>query len=518
MYQLKKVFGFINHNFRLKQQKYFCKLHQSKYFSFIMPKYVKLSLHIFFWVGIGLFSSAQAQYEDTKFDEKYGKILSDILEKQIGVYEEKQIRSVVDTVGQKLARNLVNPHFTYTFKILDLQDPNAFSLPGGYIYVTRGLLALVNSEDELAGVIGHEIIHSQNRHSYHQMKTGVISGILQLPGSIAGSYLGNDLGNLIAAPFTLGSNLLMSGYSKKNEKEADIEGILLAAESGYDPLALHNLLKNIKTSTEFKTGEEEEKSYFNHHPYTPKRLSYIQSQALKLNFSKPNPIFENEQFLYLLDGLTVGTNPNNGIFIENTYLHPDKKITLTFPPEWEISNTSKAVIGITEDEEALILLSLNPEKRKAENAANEFLEMISAKEVEVLNKKSLTINNQPAYLVTLQSFIGGKTMFFQNLWVEVDSLTYNIIGTGSEQYLSELKTTGLSFGKTSTADLESIKIDVLKIVEALEGESLDELTHRINGKPDTKYLEIINSFEKKSKLKKGQKVKVIMEEKYLDKQ
>lgn len=476
---------------------------------------IKALSFVCFLIGQIAVFPAFSQNKKAVFDEKYGKILSEIIEKQVGVYEKESVENLVDTIGQKLANHLTDPLFHYQFKILDMQDPNAFSLPGGYVYVTRGLLTLVNNEDELAGVIGHEIIHSHNRHVYRQMKTGVLSDLLQLPANVAGSVLGNELGSVINAPFVAGGQLLMSRYSKKNEKEADVEGIWLAAQSGYDPLALYNILESIKISAELQTGKSEEKDYFSQHPYTPKRLEYIRDHAAEMDFTNHDPIFKADHFLDLLNGLTVGENPDRGILVDNVYLHPGKKISITFPKGWRISNISKTVWGTTDNEEALVLLSLSPEKKKPEKAAREFLSMVSQKNVDLLNTKSLEINGLPAYLVTLQAFIEDRVMFCQNLWIESDSVTYNLIGTGTQDYLEELKGVGLSFGEVDEEALAEIKTEVLKIVKAKKGEDLEALYQRTNGATSIEYLEVINGMDKNKKLKSGQKVKMIVEKNYL---
>lgn len=454
--------------------------------------------------------------QNKSYDKTQGEILAGIIENQIGLYQKEKVETLVDTIGQRLVNNLNPPRYQYRFKILDIEEPNAFALPAGHIYVTRGLLLLANNEDELANVISHEIIHAQHRHAYRQMKPGIITSLLLVPGSIVSNYLGAGIGNIVNAPFAVGGGLIMSGYSKKHEKEADLYGMALASEAGYDPGALEHIIKNMSAVSEKKTGKKERRDYFGRHPYTPKRLEYLSTKAAELARNKPATVFSKEDFLEMLDGVTVGANPEKGVFEENKFVHPSRQIHLWFPEGWKLSSISKAVVAIAPDEEGLLLLNLGADPKLPELAAEEFLNTIDIDEVEILANRPIEINGMPGFLVTLQMMTEEKTMYMQNLWIRNDSLTYNIVGAGTDKYLEALKAASLSFRRSYEEELNDVKIEILKIIEAREGECLEDLALRINDKSDIGYLEIINGLDRKLKLKEGRKVKVVTRGSYVD--
>ncbi len=166
-----------------------------------------------------------------------------------------------------------------------MAEPNAFALPGGYIYVSRGLLSLVNDEAELACVIGHEMIHVTKRHSVKQMKKSIFPAILHIPGAVVGLF-NQDLGRIINTPVSFGSELFLSNYSRKQETESDELGIKIASQAGYDPSRLTVILDNLAKDVALLTGEEEKKSYFSTHPITPKRIERIEKELPALNWTK----------------------------------------------------------------------------------------------------------------------------------------------------------------------------------------------------------------------------------------
>ncbi|HEX5169434.1 MAG TPA: M48 family metalloprotease [Cyclobacteriaceae bacterium] len=132
--------------------------------------------------------------QNISLDKKLGADNSALVEQEIGLYHHDSLYALVNAVGQKLVSKLKNNPFEFKFFLADTQDPNAFALPGGYIYITRGILPLIQSEDELAGIMAHEIIHVVERHSVKQMNKGLIGGILQIPGNLINAVTGTRVG------------------------------------------------------------------------------------------------------------------------------------------------------------------------------------------------------------------------------------------------------------------------------------------------------------------------------------
>jgi predicted Zn-dependent protease len=231
---------------------------------------MKLNQRLLFSISVVAISiSAPAQ--DVAKDIALGKQGYEEVVSTMGLYRDAKIEAFLQELGKRLVAQLNPPLFSYEFYLVDSEEPNAFALPGGKIFVTRGLLALPLTEDELAGVIGHEIIHSQNRHSIKQQRNGIWGALVALPGLIVGGLFQGPAGEAIATPFLAGGMLINAQYSQGHETEADRQGVALAAASGYNPASLAEFLARLTRNVELITGQAEQKSSFSSHPYTPKR-------------------------------------------------------------------------------------------------------------------------------------------------------------------------------------------------------------------------------------------------------
>jgi len=162
---------------------------------------------------------------------------------QYGLYPDKELQLYVNELGQKLVSNLSNPEFNrYFFKVVDSSEVNAFALPGGYIYVTRGLLAMINSEAELVGVLGHEIGHVTNHHGAKQMIRQLGAQILSIGGAIANPKNAGEWLMISTSLF----NTINLGYGREAELESDAHGLMIAEKSGYHPKAMVDFLSNLR--------------------------------------------------------------------------------------------------------------------------------------------------------------------------------------------------------------------------------------------------------------------------------
>jgi predicted Zn-dependent protease len=222
--------------------------------------------------------------QSIELDKKLGAENAKLVEVQIGLVNDKELTGYVQSVGNRLIAELDNNPFEFQFHIADDPIPNAFALPGGYVYVTRGILSLITTEDELACVMGHEIIHVIRRHSVRQMRSSILPHMLELPGAIVGTVVDEDLGNLLNTPITTSNRLLLSSYSRKHETESDTRGIELASKAGYDPNAMATILERLSLAVEVITNEKEKKSYFDDHPFTPDRVNKINKTSSKLSW------------------------------------------------------------------------------------------------------------------------------------------------------------------------------------------------------------------------------------------
>ena len=219
------------------------------------------------------------------------------------------------SVALRLLRHAPSRPFEYEFKIVDQRVPNAFALPGGKIYISRGLLALVNSEDELAAVIGHEITHSAERHAAARIEHARRINPLAI-------------GYLRAAR--------IAAYGRDHERDADRGGQILAARAGYDPNGIATFLRKLDASERYVVGWSRLPSFLSTHPTSPQRSALASQRAAELSWERVRAVAADqpEGYRSMIDGLVLGDDPAGGLFKDGRFIHPDMGFSLRFPPGW----------------------------------------------------------------------------------------------------------------------------------------------------------------------------------------
>ena len=484
-----------------------------------MMKYL-IKLDIWIWIllvtilKIGFSYPALAQ--SIELDKKLGAENAKLIEAQIGLYPDKEMTEYVRSIGNRLVAELKKNPFEFQFHIADDPIPNAFALPGGYVYVTRGILYLITTEDELACVLGHEIIHATNRHSIKQMRNSILPHMLEVPGNIVGTVVSDDLGDLINAPITTSNTLLLSSYSRKHEKESDAEGIELASKAGYNPTAMADILGRLAQAFEVLTDEREKKSYFSSHPYTPDRVNKILKVSAKLDWEEKLKISDN--FPIPLDGLLFGRNPAKGIFKGQVFLHPDLNFSFTFPDDWETSNQPTAVIGIHEDRKAGLFLGLEDPSISPKEYAKKFEQEIKKEHGQKPTlSEPRTVNGNPGYLITIEDNSEKEVMYIHMLWLEMGGHLFKLIGFGPRSFEPDLKKAALSLRPLTSAELNSIEVRKIRIVKPKKNETLAELSKRTNNVVKPIVTSLINGLDENSELSDIQAVKIVVKEKYKSK-
>ena len=343
--------------------------------------------------------------QDISYDKKLGAENALIVEQEMGIYHHDSLSRLVNAVGQKLVSRLKNNPFEFKFFLADSPEPNAFALPGGYIYVTRGILPLIQTEDELAGIMAHEIIHVTERHSVKQMRKGLIGGVLQLPGNLINTVTRTQIGNILNTPIALSSRVFIAKYSRGHEKEADSYGVQLAASAGYNANALADALDRLSKGVELITGETEKKDYFSDHPFTPTRVTDIRNAAPKYKpVNSPHVTKSKEIFQMNFNGLCFGPNPKQGVFKDSLFIHPDLGFSWIVPSGWKTVNKPAGVASYSEKGDAFVTLSIADTAKSAREIGEEVKQKVGkSKEIIVQSAVDTTINQNNAYLLRLKS-------------------------------------------------------------------------------------------------------------------
>lgn len=292
---------------------------------------------------------------------------------QYGVYDNPALQAYVQQVGQRLAAKSHRPALTYHFVVLDSAEVNAFALPGGYVYITRGLLAYINSEAELAAVLGHEIGHVTARHAVRQYTAATTTGVLgMIIGVTTGIQGSQDLFNN-----TIG-NALLSGYGRDHELEADRLGAEYGARVGYDPDAMISVISILKNQEEFekKRAAAEHRApriyhgVFASHPSADKRLQEVVAEAQKFKTGSTTQLARAD-YLQHLDGLVFGDSARNGVRHDNRFYHRDLNFALRFPDGWRLENNSYVIRAVSPDQHAILQVEI--EDQAKELTAADFL-------------------------------------------------------------------------------------------------------------------------------------------------
>lgn len=455
--------------------------------------------------------------QDLDRDIKLGEDGARMIDSVMGIYTHDPTTAYIRDVGDRLIGNLDQALFEYNFNIVDMEQPNAFALPGGHVYISRGLLCLVNSEDEMSGILGHEIMHSELRHSVKQMRTRILPALIQLPGAIVGSVVNESLGQMLNAPLNAGSQLFLASYSRKHEKQADKGGTLLMANSGYDPTQFPLILANLSTLVEAMTGKEEEFTYFDSHPYTPDRVAYLNKEISKLSTNmEPAIAADHEAFLRAMDGIYAGANPARGIFQEKNFLHPGLDLFVSFPEGWVTENRPTMVGAIdTTDNQSMLVMSLAARDKLPDELGQQFARRLQ-KEYDIVPDRSekIDLNGMPAYLVSIKDNSGGSDYRIYSLWFSLNEQTFQMLGLAKESQTERLRNTALSIRSLTKKERGSIQVHTLRIREAKEGESLEAFNTRTGNAWNPKITAIMNSLEPENLLEDGQLIKVVVKEPY----
>lgn len=266
-----------------------------------------------------------------------------------GAYTGPQVPYVTG-VGQNIAvqSGLGNARSDFTVTLLNSPVNNAFAIPGGYVYLTRQLMALMNDEAEMAGVLGHEVGHVAARHSEKRQKAATRNSIIGILGQIGSQVLLGDssLGRIGQEIFGTGSQLLTLKYSREQEYEADDLGIRYLASAGYDPKALSTMLSSLaaQSAIDARMAGRDARSapeWSSTHPDPARRVSRAATIASKLTNS--GGLRNRDQFLQNLDGILYGDDPKQGVIEGNSFLHPDLRLKFSIPSGFSMQNGTRAV-------------------------------------------------------------------------------------------------------------------------------------------------------------------------------
>jgi predicted Zn-dependent protease len=423
-----------------------------------------------------------------------------------GLYPDRDLAAYVKDMGVELASTSERQSLPWTFRVLDDPTVNAFALPGGYIYVTRGILTYLNNEAELAGVIGHEIGHVTAQHSVYRISSQQLAQL----GLGIGMVLAPELqrfGQLAGA----GLGLMFLKFGREDETQADELGLRYMGRKDYEPREMVGVMAMLDGVSQ-SAGGGRIPEWLATHPDPGNRKEHIQGLIDMNAEAYPGSTVNSAQYLNHIDGIVFGHNPREGFFKENVFYHPDLKFRFEFPPGWQKTNTKQGVVGISPDQDAIIQITLT-DSPSIEAAANEFF---SQQGLSAGSPRTGEINGLPEItgdfaVATDQGVFLGQATFLRH-----EGIVYQLLGYSVEQYWSGYRSiitdSVRSFHRLNDQKMLSVQPLRVRIVTLDEAMTFEDFTRRYPSAISIETLMLINRASLDEQLRAGRKLKQVVGE------
>ena len=435
---------------------------------------------------------------------------------QFGLYNDKALQAFITEKGKAMAAISHRPNLNYEFKVVDSDVLNAFAVPGGYVYFTRGIMAHFNNEAEFAGVLGHEIGHITARHTVVQQSKQLFGQL----GLIAGMIIKPELGRF-AEQASQGLGLLFLKFGRDAERESDRLGVEYSSKINYDAQQMAGFFNTLARQSQ-AAGAQEIPDFLSTHPNPGDRNISVAKLAgewkKKLNIA--NPLVNREVYLRRIDGLIYGEDPRQGYLENNVFYHPELKFQFNVPQGWKFQNTPQRVQMAPQDGQALMYFTIAPGKTL--QAAGETLltqnnlQLIESKEINLNGLRALYIiadsrqeqeqqqqqQQQQQPIRTISYLIEDGTTIYHMLGVSAASAFNNYAGsfTGSMQ----------SFKKLNDAAKINKKPERIRIKTVTANSTLENVLLGYKTAPGRmEELAILNGMARNAPVAKGSLIKVI---------
>jgi predicted Zn-dependent protease len=334
----------------------------------------------------------------------------------IGAVQDQALQSYVSALGMNIARNSERPSLPWSYTVIEDPAVNAFALPGGPVFVTRGILAHMNSEAELVSVLGHETGHITAKHSVSQISKQQLAQI----GLVATVLVKPELAQFGDLAME-GLGLMFLKFSRDDETQADELGFKYMVKAGYDP---HEMAKMFQTLQRLSgEGEGRIPEWQSTHPDPGNRVAKT-TQRIAAAGAVPTKV-GRDAFVQHLDGLIFGENPRQGFFRGSTFLHPDMKFQFDFPPGWKVQNQTSQVAGISQQQDAIVVLTLAGQQTPTQ-ALNEFA---AQQGMQARSASASAINGLNAASASFTAALeDGSSLAGWVAFVDLDGTTLRLLG------------------------------------------------------------------------------------------
>ncbi len=423
---------------------------------------------------------------------------------QMGLYDDPELQAYVQQLGASLAAASERPDLEWTFRVVDDPIVNAFALPGGYIYITRGIMAHMNNEAELVSVIGHEIGHVTARHGVTQMSKAQLAQLGLGVGMILAPEAMEQFGGLAQT----GLGLLFLKYGRDDERQADDLGLRYMSRVGYDPNPMPGVF-DMLGRVSAAAGGGRVPGWMSTHPLPENRSARISQQIADLGQDFSGRPINAAEFLRRIDNVAFGTDPREGYFKENVFYHPELKFRLTLPQGWKFQNQKQAVVGAGPEEDAFVQLTLAVQPT-AQAALQEFF---SQQGVTHVAGWSRSINGLPTQGAGFTVAVQGGTIQGAVAFVEHGRLVFQLLGftdaTKWRNHEQNLVQSIASFGPLTDRRYIDVEAKRLRIIALSQSMDLETFARRYRSSVPLETLALINRLDPGERLRAGRSYKVV---------
>ena len=426
-----------------------------------------------------------------------------------GLYEDTKMQKFIDEKGQEMARISHRPHLNYEFKILDSPVVNAFAVPGGYVYFTRGIMAHFNNEAEFAGVLGHEIGHITARHSAKQYSKQMLGQV----GLIAGVVLSPGVRNNFQQ-IQQGMGLLFLKFGRDAESQSDMLGVTYSTEVGYDSQYMAGFFKTLSRMRE-GTESENIPTFMSTHPDPGDRFNKVKQLTVAEQAKYPAKKYavERDNYLRMIDGLVYGEDPKGGYVQNDVFYHPVMKFKFDVPRGWRTANSPAQFQMADPNGKAMMAFTLGQGKTLEEAAQN----FISQNKLTLISSENGNVNGYKAIaLVAEQNNEQDPTQSVRILNYVIDFGTniFQLYGVSQKAaftaYRKTFKASMQSFDKLTDPAKINVKPERIKIKTVSKAGNLRSVLNTFKVKADRqKEHAILNGMELGEQIKVGTLIKII---------
>ena len=425
-----------------------------------------------------------------------------------GEYDNPRIQSYIERMGNALARYAEYQEFTYKFTVVNSWIVNAFALPGGFCYVSRGLIALASNEAEIAGVLSHEIGHVNARHTAQrlaqsQLAQGLLLGAVLLTGQREVGQLGGQIANSV-----------LKSYSREQELEADTLGLRYMSRAGYSPDAMVGFLDTLRDHSQIEAEKKglpkesvDARNINATHPRTIERVQ--KAQALSSSYSAPNQVINRDRYLETIDGMLYGDDPKQGVVRGQEFFHPELKFRFQVPDGFVIQNNSNNVLAQRQGTNAIIVFDGG--RRKSRDALS-YLTSEWGKNTRMSDVGRITINGARA--ATGAARIEGQDYRFVVIEGEGDRMwRFRFISNPriTQSLGTPFRETTYSFRLLSNREAAQVQANRLIVVPITRGDTVASLSRTFpEGNFSQASFRVLNDLKSDQRLPRSGRVKVVV--------